>query len=55
LRANGLDAAVFRRRAQEGGVALGAPRDGWFTVSVNETWNRAEPREILGRLQKALG
>jgi threonine aldolase len=55
LRANGPDAAAFRRRAGEGGVALGAPRDGWFTVSVNETWNRAEPREILGRLQKALG
>jgi threonine aldolase len=54
LRAKGVNAEAYQRRAQEAGIALAAPRGDRFTVQVNETWNRATPQEILERLRKGL-
>jgi threonine aldolase len=55
LRVKGASAEAYRQRAQDAGVALPAPSQDQFLVSVNETWNRANAPEILGRLTKALG
>jgi len=49
------DLQVFRRRLGEHGVALSAPRNGAFTLAVNETWNRATAAELLDRFRLALG
>jgi threonine aldolase len=54
LRAKGVNAEAYQRRAQEAGIALAAPRGDRFTIQVNETWNRATPQEILERLRKGL-
>jgi len=50
LRVKGVDAQAFQRRAQNAGFILSAPHNDTFTVLVNETWGRATPEEILGRL-----
>lgn len=50
LRVKNGDAEDFRKRAQASGFALSAPRNGRFTVYVNETWAHATPQEILARL-----
>jgi threonine aldolase len=50
LRVNGIDPEAFQRRAAAAGFILSAPRNGLFTVQVNETWARATPQEILSRL-----
>lgn len=50
LRAKGIDALAFQRRTADAGFILSAPRNGQFTVQVNETWARATPQEILARL-----
>jgi threonine aldolase len=44
------DAEALQKRAQNAGFILTAPNKDRFTVQVNETWSRATPREILGRL-----
>src|SRR5579871_1814838 len=50
LRVKGVNAQAFQRRAQNAGFILSAPHNDTFTVLVNETWGRATPEEILGRL-----
>jgi threonine aldolase len=50
LRVKGMDALNFQRRAGDAGFILAPPRNERFTVSVNETWARATPQEILARL-----
>lgn len=55
LRLPEAEAAAFRQRANRAGVEFSAPRNGQFTVQVNETWNRLPPAEILKRLQQARG
>lgn len=50
LSVKGIDAQAFQRRAAGAGFILSTPRDGRFTVQVNETWARATPQEILARL-----
>lgn len=50
LRVRGNNAQAFQRRVTDAGFILSAPRDGRFTVQVNETWARATPQEILARL-----
>jgi threonine aldolase len=50
LRAKGIDAQAFQRRAADAGFILSAPRNDQFTVQVNETWSRATFQEILARL-----
>jgi threonine aldolase len=50
LRVKGIDAHAFQRRAAAAGFILSVPREDQFTVQVNETWVRATPQEILGRL-----
>jgi hypothetical protein len=55
LRLPEADAVAFRQRANQAGVEFSAPRNGQFTVQVNETWNRVEPRETLKRIQQARG
>jgi threonine aldolase len=55
LRVKSVDAVTFRKRAQDAGLRMGEPRDGWFTLGVNETWNRASSGEIVDRFRKSLG
>jgi len=55
LRTKNSDATAFRKHAQDAGFRLGEPRDGWFSLNVNETWNRASSGEIMDRLRKSLG
>jgi threonine aldolase len=50
LRVKSVDAQAFRRRSNDAGFALPAPRNGRFAIRVNETWARATPQEILTRL-----
>jgi threonine aldolase len=50
LRAKGVDASAFQRRAGDAGFKLSAPRNDRFSVLVNETWARATPQQILARL-----
>lgn len=54
LRAKSIDPATFRKRSQEAGLRLGEPVKEWFSLNVNETWNRASSGEIIDRLQKSL-
>jgi len=49
------DLAAVRRRAGEQGFSLPTPRNGRFTLAVNETWNRASATELLDRFRRALG
>jgi threonine aldolase len=50
LRAKGVNAQAWQRRAQDAGFILAAPHNDSFTVQVNETWARVTPQEILARL-----
>jgi threonine aldolase len=54
LKAKNVDPPSFRKRAQDAGLRLGEPRDGWFSLGVNETWNRASSGEIIDRLRKGM-
>jgi len=49
LRVKGIDPTNFHLRAKNAGLVLSSPRDGRFTVSVNETWARVSAQEILSR------
>jgi threonine aldolase len=53
LQVKGAKPEAFRERARQAGITLAAPQEGRFTVSVNETWNRASAEEIFERLRKA--
>jgi threonine aldolase len=55
LRVKSGDSVTFRKRAQDAGLRMGEARDGWFTLGVNETWNRASSGEIVDRFRKSLG
>ncbi|MEO8026571.1 MAG: beta-eliminating lyase-related protein [Bryobacteraceae bacterium] len=50
LHAKGVDADALRKRAHAAGLVLGIPKDGRFSVQVNETWGRVSAEEILARL-----
>ena len=54
LRVRGADPAAFGQKLRTAGVIAGQPREGEFTLQVNETWNRATPEEIAARFRKAL-
>jgi threonine aldolase len=54
LRAKNVDPASFRKRAQDAALRMGEARDGWFSLSVNETWNRTSSGEIMDRLREGL-
>ncbi len=50
------DLAVFQRRLAGEGLGFSqAPRDGGFTVLVNETWNRTTAAALVERFRRALG
>src|SRR5262245_30561383 len=51
----GVSPQAFQQRAQEAGITIPASASGRFTLSVNETWNRIPPEEVVQRLRKALG
>jgi len=55
LGVKGVSLEVFRQRAQDAGVTLGAPVRDRFAVGVNETWNRVPAVEIVNRFKKGLG
>lgn len=55
LRPNGVNAPVYQQRLQLAGITAAEPHNQWFTLRVNETWNRATPSEIVARFRKALG
>jgi threonine aldolase len=50
LGVKGMDAEAFQRRAAAAGFLMGTANKGRFSVSVNETWARATPQEILRRI-----
>jgi len=55
LRATGTTAEAYQQRLGEAGITLAKPTEGRFTVSINETWNRAASQEIVHRFEKGLG
>jgi threonine aldolase len=55
LRVKSGDAVTFRKRAQDAGLRMGEARDRWFTLGVNETWNRASSGEIVDRFRNSVG
>ena len=56
LRVAHRDLAAFRKRVDEQGVTLGAPRSdgGGFLIGVNETWNRRRADELADVFVSAL-
>ena len=46
LRLKTRDAAAFRNRLRDRGVAVGAAREGRVLIGVNETWNRRRADEL---------
>jgi threonine aldolase len=54
LRVQQVDPRKFQERLRGGGIVVPDPQNERFLLSVNETWNRATPQEILDRLQQAL-
>jgi hypothetical protein len=54
LRVKRGDPRMFQDQARKAGVVLGDPQGDRFLLSVNETWNRASPQQILDRLQQSL-
>jgi threonine aldolase len=56
FRVRGVNAAIYQQRLESAGVSARAPESGeWYTLAVNETWNRMPPEEILSAFRKALG
>lgn len=55
MRTRGVNALVYQQRLLLAGITAADPHNEWFTLRVNETWNRAPAGEIAGRFQKALG
>jgi threonine aldolase len=56
FRVRGVNAAIYQQRLESAGVSARAPESGeWYTLAVNETWNRMSPEEILSAFRKALG
>ncbi len=48
------DPKRFQERLRGGGIVVGAPVNGWFVLSVNETWNRASVETILAAFGNAI-
>ncbi|MDQ6701353.1 MAG: beta-eliminating lyase-related protein [Acidobacteriota bacterium] len=55
MRTTGVNVPVYHGRLEDAGISAAAPVADWFTLHVNETWNRASAAEIAGRFRKALG
>ena len=54
LTPRGITADTFRQRALDAGLTLAPAQNGRFNVSVNETWNRVPPAELVERFVMAL-
>jgi hypothetical protein len=50
----GVNPPVYRDRLEQAGILAGAPGQ-LFTMSVNPTWTRLPPAEIVARFRKAMG
>lgn len=55
LRLRGVNGLVYQQRLLLAGVTAAEPVNEWFTLRVNETWNRATAAEIADRFRKAMG
>jgi threonine aldolase len=50
----GVNPPVFRERLELAGVTAGPPA-GLFSMTVNPTWTRVSPAEIVARFRQAMG
>lgn len=56
FRVRGVNAAIYQQRLESAGVSTRAPESGeWYTLAVNETWNRVPPDQIVTAFRNALG
>ncbi len=55
MRTTSVNVPVYHGRLEDAGISAAPPVADWFTLQVNETWNRASATEIAGRFRKALG
>ncbi|MBL8230693.1 MAG: hypothetical protein JNL98_19530 [Bryobacterales bacterium] len=56
FRVRGVNAAIYQQRLESAGVSTRAPESGeWYTLAVNETWNRLPPDQIVTVFRNALG
>jgi threonine aldolase len=51
---HGVNPPVYRDRLEQAGIIAAAPEEA-FTMSVNSTWTRLSPAEIVARFRKAMG
>ncbi|MCC6362342.1 MAG: amino acid lyase [Bryobacterales bacterium] len=55
MRVRGVNALVYQQRLLLAGITVRDPANEWFSLQVNETWNRADAGEIAARFRKGLG
>jgi threonine aldolase len=55
LRVKQGDPATFQERLRAAGMVVPNPQGDQLLLSVNETWNRVKPGEILEKMRQALG
>jgi threonine aldolase len=55
LRVFNVNAPVYQRRLEDAGISVHDPAGDWFSIQVNETWNRMPAAEIAARFRQALG
>src|SRR5262249_51239104 len=56
FRVRGVNTFIYSQRLEDAGVTARAPEGGdWYSMQVNETWNRQSAAEIVAAFRKALG
>lgn len=55
MRTTSVNVPVYHGRLEDAGISAAPPVADWFTLQVNETWNRASAVDIAARFRKALG
>ncbi len=55
MRVFNINAPVYKLRLEDAGISVHDPVGDWFTMQVNETWNRLPAAEISARFRQALG
>jgi threonine aldolase len=55
LRVFNVNAPVYKLRLEDTGISVPDPVGDWFSLQVNETWNRLPATDIAARFRQALG
>jgi len=55
LRVFNVNAPVYKLRLEDAGISVPDPIGDWFSLQVNETWNRVNAPDIASRFRQALG